>query len=163
LQVTDTEGIDKNSSEAGRGFGHVEFTMAASTRLGSDGNRPILSSTSKRVERLVPRLSSAGLTPQFLKQVLRAGKMIVKDPASDIEQLSDKRVPQRIPDRQSFFLRRNDILIPQHGQLLRDTRLVERQFLLQFLYRTTTSHKDLQNSNPGGMCQGSEELGLKSL
>jgi hypothetical protein len=89
--------------------------------------------------------------------------MIVEDPTGQIEQLPDEWVTERVSHGQSFLLGRNDPLVPEHGQLLRDDRLVERQRFLQFLHGTCASHEDLEHSDPCGMGQGAEELRFECL
>jgi len=89
--------------------------------------------------------------------------MIVEDPPRKIEQPTDERVAQGIAHGRAFLLGRYDALIPEHGQLLRDDRLVQRQCLLQFLDGAPASDEDLQHPDPGGMGEGTEELRLERL
>ncbi len=51
----------------------------------------------------------------------------------------------------------------EHGQLLGDDRLVQRELLLQLLHRAPTSHEDFEQSDPRGMSEGTEELRLEYL
>jgi hypothetical protein len=108
-------------------------------------------------------LTSTTLPPQLTEQPSRVTEMIVEDPAGDIEQLADEWVTERVSHRQSFLLRGDDALVAEHGQLLRDDWLLEGQYLLQFLHRTSPSLEDLQHSDPRGMGQGSEKLRLEGL
>lgn len=87
--------------------------------------------------------------------------MIVEDLSRDIEQLTDERVSQRVSHRQSFLLRRHDVLVAEHGQLLRDGRLIERQRFLQFLHRASPADEPLQQADPGRVGQRAKELGLE--
>ena len=105
----------------------------------------------------------AALPAQFAEQPPRVVEVIVKDPSGNIKQLANERVAKRVSHRQSVFLRRDDVLVPKDGQLLRDYWLVKRRCLLKFLHRARPSHEDLQESDPGGMRQCSEELGLERL
>src|SRR5215471_2419659 len=98
-------------------------------------------------------LTSPSFSPQFATQALRAVEMIVEDPPCHIQQVSDKRIAECVSYRESFFLRRDDALIPQHCQLLRYDRLVEHQFALQLLHSTSASHQYLQHPDPGGVGQ----------
>ena len=97
----------------------------------------------------IPRRLSA----QLAEQSSRADEMIVEDPAGDVEQITDQRVAQRVSHRQSFLLRRHDVLVPQHGQLLRDDRLLQRQRVLELLHGAAAAHEDFQDPDPGGMSQ----------
>jgi hypothetical protein len=108
-------------------------------------------------------LSSAALAAQFAEQPSRAGKMIVEDAAGDIEQLADERVAQGVADRQSFLLRRDDVLVAKNGQLLRNQRLVECECFLQFLHGPCSPDENLQHANSGGMRQGAKELRFEGL
>ena len=55
--------------------------------------------------------------------------MIIEDPAGDSEQVSDERIPNGVPDTDSFFPTHHDVAGPQHAQLLRD-RLLEGERVL---------------------------------
>jgi hypothetical protein len=89
--------------------------------------------------------------------------MIVEDPPGEAEQLADERVIYRISHSESFFSPRDDVLIPEHGQLLRDDRLIEHQCLLQFLHRPSASHEDLQHADPDWVGQRAKEPRLEYL
>jgi hypothetical protein len=80
--------------------------------------------------------------------------MIVEDAPCDVQQIGDERVPERVPDRQAFLPCRHDAVIPQHAELLRDDRLVERERVLEFLDRPPARHEDFQQADAGGMGQG---------
>ena len=67
--------------------------------------------------------SSTRLTLQFAEHPSGADRVVVEDPASDVEQLADERVPQRVSHGRSLLQRGHNALVPKDGQLLRDDRL----------------------------------------
>jgi hypothetical protein len=74
--------------------------------------------------------SSTAFSSQLAQQPPRIAQAVIEDTAGHIKKGTDKRVTQRISNRQSFFLRRHDALMTQHGQLLRNDRLLQRELLL---------------------------------
>ena len=58
--------------------------------------------------------------------------MIVEDAPCDGEEFVDRGVAKRVSHRDPLLLRRDDALVAEHGELLRDDRLVQRQRFLQF-------------------------------
>jgi len=94
---------------------------------------------------------------------LGADELIVEDLPRDGEQLLHGRVAQGVPDGRPFLPRRHDILRPEHGELLRDHRLLDSQRVLELLNSPSASRKDFQHTDPQGMTQGFEEFGLKDL
>ena len=89
--------------------------------------------------------------------------MMVEDVTGDVEQVADQRVAQRVADRRSFFLRRDDVLVAEHRELLRDDRLIEGQRVLQLLNGASAADEDFQDSDPNRMRQRPEELGFEDL
>src|SRR5678815_3319231 len=88
-------------------------------------------------------LSPPNLPPQLPQQSLRIAQAIVENPTCDIQQRAEQRVAQRVANGRSFLARRDDALVAKNGQLLRHDRLVERQFLLQFLDGAFAPHEYL--------------------
>ncbi len=89
--------------------------------------------------------------------------MVVEDATRDVQQVGDQRVPQGVSDRRPLFLRGDDAAVAQHGELLGDERLVERQGVLQLLHRASARREDLEDSDAGGMGEGAEEPRLEHL
>jgi hypothetical protein len=89
--------------------------------------------------------------------------MIVKDAASYVEQVSDKRITQRITHRQTILLSDHNVLVPQDCELLGDNRLIQFQRYLQLLHGPFAMDQDLKNLDPDGVCQRPEKLGFERL
>jgi len=89
--------------------------------------------------------------------------MIVKNSASDFQQVRDQRVTQGIPDGQSFFLGGDNAMSPQHSQLLGHYRLIQSQSFLQLVNRPPATRQYFENTNPCGMRQSAEECGFEGL
>jgi hypothetical protein len=53
--------------------------------------------------------------------------------------------------------------VTEDGQLLRDDRLLERKFVLEFLHRSPASHERLQDSDTRRVRQGAKELRFEVL
>src|SRR4029077_20660554 len=77
--------------------------------------------------------------------------------------IADERVSQRVTDRRSFLVRRDDVLVPEHRELLRHDRLIEDQRVLKLLNGASAAHENLQDSDSDRMGQGPEELGFEGL
>jgi hypothetical protein len=53
--------------------------------------------------------------------------------------------------------------VTEDGQLLRDDRLLECKFVLEFLHRSPASHERLQYSDPRRVRQGAKKLRFEAL
>ena len=108
-------------------------------------------------------LPATAFAVKLAQEPLPAVEMVIEDAAGDVEQRADERVAQGIAHGQPFLPCGDDALVSEHGQLLRDERLVERQGRLQFLDGALPAHEDLEDPDPRRVRQRTEELGLEGL
>lgn len=108
-------------------------------------------------------LPSAAFAPQLPQQSLRVAKTIVKNPPSDFQQRTYERITQRVSHGCAFLLRRDDALVTEDGQLLRDEWLVKRKLPLELLHGSLPSHQRFQYSDARRVCQCVEKLRLEAL
>ena len=90
-------------------------------------------------------------------------QVVVEDAASDGEQVADERITERVTHRKAFLPRLHDVLIPQHGELLRNDRLAERERRLELLDRAAAMDEDLEDADARRVRQRAEELRLERL
>jgi hypothetical protein len=147
---------------ASRCPGPVGFA-AVDSRLNQPHLPRLPSPGSEAGNRHRPPLRSAALPLQLAEQALCVDKVVVEDPAGDVEQVGHERVPHHVAHGRSFLARRDHVEIAKHGQLLRHHRLIERQRLLQFLDRPAATHEDFEHADPVRVRQGTEEAGLERL
>ena len=108
-------------------------------------------------------LAPASLPLQLAQEPRRADEVIVENATRRIEELADEGIAQRVAHRRSFLVGRHDVLIAEHGQLLRHDRLLERQRVLELVDRPTPLNQHLEDADPNGMRQRAEEAGLERL
>ena len=89
--------------------------------------------------------------------------MAAEDAPCDIEELTDRRIADRVPDRCAFLLRQHHILPAQAGQMLGHDRLIQRERLLKLLHAPAAVPKNLQNADSSGMPERLEELRFQIL
>src|SRR5712691_2191284 len=98
---------------------------------GSRGSvaRPIWRIFEKRRTSAAP-----GLPAQLPEHGLRADEVVVEDSAGHLQQLPDRGVTDGIADGGAFLAGLDDVLGPEHRELLRDGGLVDPEGLLQLVH-----------------------------
>jgi hypothetical protein len=117
----------------------------------------------RRVSNRNHQLSTPRFALQFPEQHLRAHQLITKNPPCYFEQVTHEGIAHRIANREACFLRRHDAMVPEHGELLRDDRLLECQGALKLLHRAPAAHKQFKDANAGGVCERPKILCLERL
>src|SRR4029079_18178642 len=101
-----------------------------------------------------PPLRLCDFALQFAQQPASAHEVIIEDPPGESEQVADQRIAQRVANGQSGFFRAHDALPAEHGQLLRDDRLIEGQGGLQLLHGAAAAYQDLENPDAHRVREG---------
>ena len=80
-----------------------------------------------------------------------------------VEQLPDGGVADRVPHRRAFLARLDDVLGPEHGELLGDGGLVEAERLLELVHAPLAPDEDLEDADADRVRERLEEFGLEGL
>jgi hypothetical protein len=89
--------------------------------------------------------------------------MVVENPARHVKQIAHGLVAELVSDGEAFLSARNDVLIPEHGELLGDNRLIDVQRRLQLLHGVASTDEKFQDSDPKRVPECAKELGFERL
>ena len=103
------------------------------------------------------------LAAKLAQQVLRAGELVVEDPAGDVEQVADQRVADGVTDADAGLGSDDDLAGAEDRELLRHHRLLEPELFLQLLHGAVALDQDLEDADPDRVGEGLEEAGLEGL
>jgi hypothetical protein len=118
---------------------------------------------SKLAEHGLAARRPARLLAKLSEQRLTADQLIVEDATGHVEEVADKGITDLIADGRAFLAGNDNMLRPQHRQLLRDRRLVQVQACLELLDAVLLRAKDLKDPNANRVSKRLEELGLERL
>jgi hypothetical protein len=108
-------------------------------------------------------LAPASFPLELAQEPRRAGEMIVENAAGHAKELADERIAQRVSHRRCFLFGGDDVVIPQHGQLLRHDWLFERQRVLELVDRPAPLDEHLEDPDSDGMRERPEEARFERL
>src|SRR5215813_8408511 len=129
---------------------HASVTMPVRTAVRSWRN----TSAPSRAARFLTKRAKHGLGTR---------ELVVEDPSSDVEQITDERVADLVPHRRPLLAGGHDVLGTQDRELLRDGRLIEPQARLQLLDAPLARAQDLEDPDSDRVGQRLEELGFEGL
>src|SRR5690242_1337079 len=105
----------------------------------------------------------AGFAAQLLEHGLRADEMVVEDAAGDVEQVPDGSVADGVAHAGALLAGLDDVLGPQHRELLGHGGLVETEGLLELVHGPAAPDEDLEDPDADRVGESLEELRLEDL
>lgn len=100
---------------------------------------------------------------QLPEEILSADEVVVEDPPRRAQELRNQRIAHGVPDTDTFLAASNDVVGTQHGELLRDHRLLDAQCVLQLLNVPLSVHEEFEDLDAHRMRERLEERCLKCL
>src|SRR5215470_8081693 len=107
--------------------------------------------------------AAAGLSAQLAQHRLGADQVVVEDPAGHGQQLPQGGIADGVADDGALLAGLDDVLGPEHRQLLGHRRLVNAEDLLKLLHAPLSLDEKFEESDSQGVRQGLEEFCFEDL
>src|SRR5260370_42619836 len=127
------------------------------TTLSPPGGRGSVARPTWRILENRRTLTAPRLAAQLPEHGLRADKVVVEDPAGDVEQLPDCGVADGIAHNRALLAGVHDVLGPQYRELLGNRGLVDTEDFLELVHAALALDENLQDPGPDRASQSLQQ------